>query len=84
MLVPREQGRCGRREGALSVQLGSQMIPILKTNFKDLSFFYLRHKQHVVEGLGKKTIRAHKQHRTILRIWDLFPLDFLLPPLKFL
>lgn len=53
VLVAREERGRGRREGTLSVELSCQMVPILETNLKDLSLFYLRHQQHVVEGLKK-------------------------------
>lgn len=41
VLVSREQRGGGRREGTLSVELSSQVVPILQTDFKDLSLFHL-------------------------------------------
>lgn len=43
VLVAGEQRGRGRREGALSVELSGQVVPILETNFEDLRLLHLGH-----------------------------------------
>ena len=51
VLVAGEQGRGGGGEGALAVQLCRQVVPVLQADLEDLRLLYLRHQQHVVQGL---------------------------------
>jgi len=51
VLVAGEQWGRGRREGTFSVELSSQVVPILQTNFEDLCLLHLGNQQHVVKRL---------------------------------
>ena len=49
-----QQGGGGGGEGALAVQLGRQVVPVLQADLEDLRLLHLRHQQHVVQGLRRE------------------------------